>query len=139
MADLSDYPPEWPAKAREVKEANDWECERCGHPHDPDAGRTLTVHHLDGDKHNLNDWNLAALCQKCHLQIQNKVDWYTDTLTGVHTEWLAEHVRAYNEWAAEHDRPTLRLTKTRPNRRPYWPEEADAEDDGQSTFEEVEP
>lgn len=124
-----EYPEEWPEVARNVKEKNNWECERCGHPHDPDAGRTLTVHHLDEDKQNLERWNLAALCQKCHLQVQNKVDWYRDTLTGVHTEWMADHVRAYNEWVEANDEPQLRLTKTRPNRRPYWDDtEVEADD-----------
>lgn len=33
----------------------------------------LTVHHLDGDKANLAWWNLTALCQVCHLEIQAKV------------------------------------------------------------------
>ena len=36
--------------------------------------RVLTVHHLDGDKGNSAWWNLAALCQVCHLQIQGKVE-----------------------------------------------------------------
>ena len=35
--------------------------------------RILTVHHLDGDKLNCRWWNLAALCQRCHLAIQGKV------------------------------------------------------------------
>ena len=117
----SEYPEEWPEVAERIKEEAGWECKRCGHPHDPEAGMTLTVHHLDGDKSNLHDWNLAALCQRCHLQIQGQVDFYRDTLTGVHTEWMADHVRAYNEWAEENGEPTLKLNDVRPNRRPYWP------------------
>lgn len=35
--------------------------------------RILTVHHLDGDKANVRWWNLAALCQRCHLEIQARV------------------------------------------------------------------
>lgn len=38
--------------------------------------RILTVHHLrlgDDAKRDLRWWNLAALCQRCHLQIQGKV------------------------------------------------------------------
>lgn len=35
--------------------------------------RVLTVHHLNGQKHDLRWWNLAALCQRCHLQIQGRV------------------------------------------------------------------
>lgn len=36
--------------------------------------RILTVHHLDGDKANDVWWNTLALCQRCHLEIQGKVD-----------------------------------------------------------------
>lgn len=36
--------------------------------------RILTVHHLDGDKGNDAWWNTLALCQRCHLEIQGKVD-----------------------------------------------------------------
>ena len=36
--------------------------------------RILTVHHLDGQKDNDAWWNTLALCQRCHLQIQTKVD-----------------------------------------------------------------
>jgi len=131
MTASDEYPPEWPEVAEQVKQDNDWQCERCGHDHEAEPPWVLTVHHLDENKQNLEDWNLAALCQRCHLQVQNKVDWYRDTLTGVHTEWMAEHVRQYNEWARERDKPTLTLTDTRPNRRPYWPEqesEVDADD-----------
>jgi hypothetical protein len=38
--------------------------------------RILTVHHLrlgDDAKRDLRWWNLAALCQRCHLQVQGKV------------------------------------------------------------------
>lgn len=38
--------------------------------------RVLTVHHLrlgEVAKRDLRWWNLAALCQRCHLQIQGKV------------------------------------------------------------------
>lgn len=37
------------------------------------AWRILTVHHLNGRKHDLRWFNLAALCQRCHLHIQKKV------------------------------------------------------------------
>lgn len=35
--------------------------------------RILTVHHLNGRKFDCRWWNLAALCQRCHLVIQRKV------------------------------------------------------------------
>lgn len=36
--------------------------------------RILTVHHLDGDKSNCEWWNLLSLCQRCHLQIQTRLN-----------------------------------------------------------------
>src|SRR5690606_39863221 len=47
--------------------------ELCTHPRQPVKQRMLTVHHLDGDKANCAWWNLAALCQVCHLVIQGRV------------------------------------------------------------------
>lgn len=35
--------------------------------------RILTVHHLDEEKANCRWWNLAALCQRCHLRMQRTV------------------------------------------------------------------
>lgn len=69
----NDYPPNWDQIAHAIKERNDWTCERCKHDHDPAAGYCLTVHHLDGNKANCADWNLAALCQRCHLSVQGRV------------------------------------------------------------------
>jgi 5-methylcytosine-specific restriction endonuclease McrA len=66
-----EYPPEWPEVSELVKKAAGYKCERCKSPSVP--GKILTVHHLDGDKGNLELWNLAALCQACHLHIQGKV------------------------------------------------------------------
>ena len=66
------YPKNWHDIAKRIKEKHNWLCERCHHPNDKLAGRVLTVHHLDGDPANCADWNLAALCQKCHLGIDLK-------------------------------------------------------------------
>ena len=105
------YPPEWPAVANQVKENAGWKCERCGvkHGHAPNV---LTVHHLDGNKGNLERWNLAALCQRCHLRIQARVDWYQDLLDGKHSEWLAIHVQGYNDWARSKGKQELKLGLT---------------------------
>jgi len=64
------YPANWEEIAYRIKEKAGWRCERCGHAHDSDNGYTLTVHHLDGNKANCKDWNLAALCQRCHLHVE---------------------------------------------------------------------
>lgn len=88
------YPENWPEIARAVKEKNDCHCERCGHPHDPAAGYALTVHHLDGDKGNCADWNLAALCQRCHLKIQGGV-FMPQFYMLEHSLWFKSHVEGY--------------------------------------------
>ena len=117
-AETGRYPPDWPRVAREIKALAGWVCERCGHSNDYQNGYTLTVHHLDGNKWNLEPWNLAALCQRCHLHIQGKVDFLRDTLTGLHTPWMAVHVQGYNLWAERHGKPLLSYNGTRnmPNR-----------------------
>jgi hypothetical protein len=70
---MNEYPPNWKEIANRIKEKADWKCERCCHWDDVKTGHVLTVHHLDGDKSNCADWNLAALCQRCHLKIQGRV------------------------------------------------------------------
>lgn len=89
-----DYPDNWKEIATEVKSEADWMCVRCGHSHDPESGYTLTVHHLDLNPANCAWWNIPALCQRCHLQIQNKVvmerRWMFE-----HSEWFKPYVAGY--------------------------------------------
>jgi hypothetical protein len=59
--------------------------------------RVLTVHHLDGDKANCRWWNLAALCQRCHLEIQAKVV-MERVYPHEHSEWFKPHAAAYYAW-----------------------------------------
>jgi hypothetical protein len=88
------YPPEWAIISAKIKDYTDWTCVRCQHPHDPSSGYTLTVHHMDMDKSNVEWWNLVPLCQRCHLQIQHKVDmnrsWMFD-----HSEWFKPYVAGF--------------------------------------------
>jgi hypothetical protein len=56
--------------------------------------RILTVHHLDGDKGNCRWWNLAALCQRDHLEIQCKVHMDRRWLKP-HSEWFQPYVAGY--------------------------------------------
>lgn len=58
------------------------------------AWRILTVHHLNGRKHDLRWWNLAALCQRCHLLIQRKVI-MERIYPFEHTEWFKAHAAGY--------------------------------------------
>jgi len=69
-----EYPADWHTLAKQVKEDADLQCVRCMTPHNPNAGYCLTVHHFDGDKDNNKRWNLMALCQRCHLSVQARVD-----------------------------------------------------------------
>lgn len=54
--------------------------------------RVLTVHHLDGDKANDAWWNTLALCQRCHLHIQTKVD--------PRVPWMLEHSPWFRPYVA---------------------------------------
>lgn len=92
------YPDAWPEIARAVKEAADWTCIRCGHLHDPAIGYTLTVHHLDNNKSNCAWWNLTALCQRCHLSIQGRVDMDRPWVMQEHTPWFRPYVAAFYAW-----------------------------------------
>lgn len=69
---------EYAANGKEVRraarEASGNKCIRCGHAHEVATGYVLTTHHFDGNKANDEWWNLMALCQRCHLKFQSKVD-----------------------------------------------------------------
>lgn len=56
--------------------------------------RILTVHHFDGDKANDRWWNHLPLCQKCHLQFQNKVDPNVPFFFE-HSPWLKPYVAGF--------------------------------------------
>lgn len=101
------YPPDWKDIARRVKDEAGWRCVRCGTKHGPPP-HVLTVHHLSPAKDDCAWWNLAALCQRCHLHIQHKVVmeriWY-----GEHSAWFRPYVAgwtAYNLLGIEVDRDT---------------------------------
>jgi hypothetical protein len=63
------------------------------------AWRILTVHHLDGDKGNCRWWTLAALCQRCHLEIQGKVR--------MDRRWLREHSPWFRPYVAGYYAATI--------------------------------
>lgn len=70
--DWHDYPPDWPEISLRIRERAGGKCEWCpaiaGCQH-PVTGAyvVLTVAHIDHDRSNSDDANLAALCQRCHL------------------------------------------------------------------------
>jgi hypothetical protein len=56
--------------------------------------RILTVHHLDGDKSNCVWWNLLPLCQRCHLQVQTRVNPQTPYFLE-HSDWFKPYVGGF--------------------------------------------
>ena len=97
MKFTGEYPPEWTKEFRSKIRADAGnKCERCGHPSDPKNGYALTVHHLDNNKSNIALWNLAALCQRCHLSVQGKVV-LSQAYMLEHSEWIKPHLEGYYE------------------------------------------
>lgn len=92
-----EYPPDWPAISAAVKRRAGGRCIRCNHVHDVAAGYMLTVHHFDGDKANVRWWNLLALCQRCHLSIQARVN-PDQPYMFEHSEWLKPYVAGFYAW-----------------------------------------
>ena len=60
--------------------------------------RILTVHHLNGVKHDCRWWNLAALCQRCHLLIQGRVD-MNRVYVLEHSEWFKPYAAGWYAWS----------------------------------------
>ena len=89
-----DYPENWDEIAKVVKDEASWKCVRCEHIHAPEDGYTLTVHHLDLNPANCAWWNIPALCQRCHLSIQNK-DVMERHWMFEHSEWFKPYVAGY--------------------------------------------
>lgn len=88
------YPADWPQIADQVRAAAGNVCIRCSHPHDPPAGYALTVHHFDGNKSNCEWWNLMALCQRCHLKVQGRVNpWIPYFLE--HSTWAKIYIAGF--------------------------------------------
>lgn len=114
------YAPDGKSRRMAVCESVGNRCIRCGHPyekrkhgrgqwtpcdshcsHDGPVktmdGKTfaewriLTVHHLDGDKSNDSWWNTLPLCQRCHLQVQGKVDPEIPYFLE-HSEWIKPYI-----------------------------------------------
>lgn len=91
---MNEYPDNWPEIARRVKEEAGWRCIRCKHLHDTPAGYMLTVHHLDMNKANCAWWNLLALCQRCHLSIQARVN-PDQPYMFAHSEWFCIYAAGF--------------------------------------------
>lgn len=94
---MNDYPSNWPEIAKRIKDKNNWRCERCKRKHNPEQGYCLTVHHLDGNKVNCEDWNLFCSCQRCHLEVQGRVkmdQMFWEQILPV-ADWFKSHLEGY--------------------------------------------
>lgn len=90
------YPKNWESIATRIKKKHNYCCERCRHPNERKSGHVLTVHHLDMNKANCKDWNLAALCQRCHLNIQAKVRLHQGLFDFfIISDWFKPHLKGY--------------------------------------------
>ena len=72
--DYRKYPNNWKTIRAKIMERAEGRCELCNAenymPHWKTGSRViLTVAHIDQDTLNNKDYNLLALCQRCHLKI----------------------------------------------------------------------
>lgn len=89
-----EYPPDWPEIADRVRAEAGGKCICCGHEHDAPNGYALTVHHFSGDKSDCGWANLMALCQRCHLRIQGRVNPAIPYFLE-HDEWAKPYIAAF--------------------------------------------
>jgi hypothetical protein len=59
--------------------------------------RILTVHHLTGVKADCRWWNLAALCQRCHLTVQGRV-LMPRVYPWEHSAWFKPYAAGWYAW-----------------------------------------
>lgn len=61
------------------------------------AWRILTVHHLNMNKLDCRWWNLASLCQRCHLNVQLRVV-LDRPYDRPHREWFKPYAAGWYAW-----------------------------------------
>lgn len=83
---------------------NDWDVEA--------RFRILTVHHLDGEKANCLWWNLIALCQRCHLNVQRRVIMGRAYIFE-HTPWFKPYAAGFYAWKYLQEYPDREETMRR--------------------------
>jgi 5-methylcytosine-specific restriction endonuclease McrA len=69
-------------------------CIRCNHIDDAATHHVLTVHHFTGCKSENAWWNLLALCQRCHLKVQGRVNPDVPYFLE-HSEWAKPYVAGF--------------------------------------------
>jgi len=70
--------------------------------------RVLTVHHLTGVKADCRPFNLCALCQRCHLEIQGRVN-MEQLYVFEHSEWFKPYAAAW--YALKYEGRTITLSQ----------------------------
>lgn len=74
--------------------AGDWAHVRSWDAEVQAAWRVMTVHHATGEKADCRWWNLLALCQRCHLSVQKRVQmdrvWVHE-----HSDWFKPYVAGF--------------------------------------------
>lgn len=95
------YPKDWKELALKCKQKANWCCERCGYPNDKPSGHVLTVHHLDFNRSNRNEWDHAALCQRCHLHVQAHYQLSQAWLMDFSEPWMKPHQDGFYAWLAQ--------------------------------------
>src|SRR5579875_2470392 len=116
-AKSKEYPADWDIIALRIKEIAKWRCERCHADFDPGLnisrkgnGFVLTVHHLDGNKKNCQQYNLAAVPEvPPENSGQSRVPqgysrWYSFF-------WMSRLVKGYNVEARLYGKRELTLTE----------------------------
>lgn len=81
-----------------TRDLDGFDCDGIAHSMTLAQWRILTVHHLNGIKHDCRWWNLVALCQRCHLTIQGRVVmgrvWPWE-----HSDWFKPYAAGWYAWA----------------------------------------
>jgi len=92
-----EYPSNWKEIAERIKRKNNYRCERCGvkDSHNPKDGNLLSIHHMDGNKSNNEDWNLICLCQRCHLHMQHINIYQGWLFSDSFPEWFKPHLERW--------------------------------------------
>ena len=111
-----EYAPNWPQIAAEIKKKGNYTCERCkmvfslsDQMISQGKEYSLGVHHLDHNKSNDLKWNLACLCNRCHLPLESEKNRLTLELAqavsnqlwlfpGLKENWLIPHVEGMLEY-----------------------------------------
>ena len=63
-----------------IRARDGYQCQLCGGEQN---GQTLSVHHVDYDKHNINPNNLISLCRVCHTKTNHHREYYREYFANI--------------------------------------------------------